>query len=47
MPYSARIAEWGLPEQPGERLIKGEGGRPEAPMPQSDIPIEKYDLHYV
>jgi uncharacterized coiled-coil protein SlyX len=47
IPYSARIAEWGLPEQLGERLIKGEGGRPEAPMPQPDIPIDKNDLRYV
>ncbi len=47
IPYSARIADWGMPEQLGERMVKGEGGRPDIPMPKPDIPLDKKDLRYV
>lgn len=55
IPYSVRIPEgWGMPEDIGGRLIRGEfgaprdqdlGPRPE--MPKPDVPIDKNDLRYV
>jgi hypothetical protein len=54
IPYSARITEWGIPEDLGRRLISGNFGpaqsgesRPRAPMPQPDIAIDENDLRYI
>jgi hypothetical protein len=54
IPYSARIAEWSMPEDIGGRFVKGkagaprrEGDRPLPPMPAPDIPVDKADLRYV
>jgi len=55
IPYSVRIAEgWGMPEDIGGRLVRGDFEPPRdlsqgrrLEMPKPDVPVDKNDLRYV